>query len=126
MRLDFEYSSLPLDRIIEKYAKSEAYGDLYFIRRCFDEIKNGVDFPKAWKKGVEASPLFKRDEKAKLFELGTLLGTSDSNGQVSMLKGFERSFEVFYKTAFKISEKYCKSAVIAGIFTGFGLFVIII
>ncbi|MGN1417874.1 MAG: hypothetical protein ACI4W6_00930, partial [Acutalibacteraceae bacterium] len=54
MKLDFEYSVLPLDRILEKYADSQTYSSIYFIRQCYDEIKKGEDFPKAWKKSVGA------------------------------------------------------------------------
>lgn len=126
MKLDFEYLSLPLDRLIEKYAQSKSFSDLYFISFCCDEIKNGADFPKAWKKAVELSPLFSFEEKAKLAELGTLLGTSDCCSQVGMLRGFERSFDEFYQNALKTSEKYGSSAVTAGIFLGFGFFVMLV
>jgi len=126
MMLEIEYSALPLDEIICKYALSKTHSTLIFICKCYDELKKGTDFPLAWSTAVNNCSLYTSEEKGKLLQLGDILGTSDCGGQVSMIKMCRASFERFLSTARSKSESYCGLSIYLGIFCGLGLCVLLI
>ncbi len=126
LKIEFRYSALPLERIAEKYAKEENYRSLSFLSQCLSEIQDGADFPFAWKRAVENERLFSPSEKAKLSQLGSLLGTSDAQQQVNMLCIYEEYFRTYYENSSETYNKFSKPAIFTGIFMGLSLFVLFI
>lgn len=126
MKLDFEYSALSLESIIQKYANDEIYSQLSFLKVCEDEMKKGTDFPIAWKNALATSSLYTKEETGKLMTLGGVLGTSDCNAQINILSIYSDYFEKFRKSSEMMAEKYGETAVFAGVFLGFGMFILLI
>lgn len=126
MKIDFEYSPIPLERMVEKYALQESYVKAGFISDCREKMQKNEDFPLAWRSAVESESLLSKEEKAKLISLGSVLGTSDSTGQISMLCIYEEYFVNYLKKADELCGRYCKTAVYIGVFAGFGMCILLI
>lgn len=126
MKLDFEYSALSLDLIIQKYAFDELYFPMRFLKICYEEMQNGTDFPIAWKNSLMCPSLYNEEEKSKLLALGEILGTSNCQAQMNILNFYTVYFENFNIKAKKNSEKYGETSILTGIFLGIGLFVLLI
>lgn len=126
MKIDFGYSVLPLERIIEKYAVQEAFKSVGFLKSCFVKMQDGEDFPFAWKESVESSELLSGDEKSKLLGLGSELGTSEAKEQINLICIYEDYMKNYLKKANEACEKYCKASIILGLFSGFAAFILLV
>ncbi|MCM1392734.1 MAG: stage III sporulation protein AB [Ruminococcus sp.] len=126
MKLDFEYLALPLDEMIYKYSDSQPYLSINFIHECCRKLRSGLDFPSAWSGSVKTTSLYTSEEKDKLLQLGSILGTSDCGGQISMLEMYIGYFNQFLKNARSKSENYSGMCVYLGVFCGIGMFVLLI
>lgn len=126
IKMEMEYTQCPLDEIICKYAGVKPYSSINFIKECYHLLENGEDFPTAWSNSVKLSSLYMSQEKEKLLQLGMLLGTSDSTGQVNMLEMYIEYFKQFLQKARKKSDSYSGVSVYIGVFCGFGMFILLI
>ncbi len=126
MKLDFEYSALPLESIIYAHFSEDSGKNFNFLKNCFWFLQSGKDFPVAWKSAVENETYLSKKEKAKLLTLGSFLGQSSLRQQLEILSVYEEYFKSFHLKAKEQSEKYCKTAVIVGAFSGFGAFIFLI
>ena len=125
--VEIDYVNLPLTDILRKVTSSGACGRLDFIGECIAETENGEDFNIAWTESVRRSALpFTRREREKLISLGGLLGTSDAQGQRSILALFSRSFELYSKKAESTYLRYGRLCITVSGFLGMGLFVIML
>ena len=122
---EIEFIGLPVYEILRKISFFDSCKCLDFIGICLVEMEKGEDFRASWCKGVDLSDLpFKREEKEKLKSLGSLIGTSDAEGQRNMLLLYGSYFSSFRNTAQKEYEKYGKTSITLSVVTGMGIFIL--
>ncbi len=125
--VEIEYVNLPLTDILKKLKSSRVCEHLDFIDKCISETENGEDLNIAWADSVKASSLpFTREEREKLISLGGLLGTSDAQGQRSILTLFSETFNLYCKKAEETYSKYGRICVTVSGFLGMGVFVMML
>lgn len=126
VKIEIEYISLPLCEVLKKIQYSGICSNLGFIGDCLCKIDEGEDFCSAWNESVNLSQLpMKKEEREKLAELGSFLGASDLNGQVSMLSLFYETFSAYCKRADEDFEKHGKTCVTVSVIMAVGIFIFI-
>ncbi len=127
MKIQIEYLHLPLCDLVTYFEKNEIYSALCFLTECRKHIENGVDFPVAWNTAVTNSRCnYSSGEKEKLCELSRVLGSSDTKGQISILKLYSENFENFSLGAIEIYKKYSNLIIVCSVFLGSMIFVLLI
>lgn len=125
IKIMLEYSCPSMYELIQMLAEKECYMGM-FTSECKKELEEGIDFPAAWSSAVEKYGIYKKEERDKLIQLGSLLGTSDLESQLSVLQMYIISFDAFRKDAQVKNQKYAGTSVFVGTFCAFGLFVMLI
>ncbi len=127
MKIQLEYLNMPVYDIL-KEVKSKAYlSDLVFLENCSDMIKNGSDFPTAWKISIENTSLcYKRNEKDRLLHLGMNLGASNTESQLSILDMHSLYFDEFLSKAKAKKQKQGNLSVALAALMGCMIFILII
>lgn len=125
--VEIEYINLPVTDILKKIKNSGVCKQLDFIDGCIEKTENGEDFNVAWAESVRQSVLpFTREERGKLVSIGELIGTSDAQGQLSILTLFKDSFAQYYTKAEASYLKYGRICITVSGFFGMGVFVIML
>lgn len=125
--MEIEFTGLPVLEILKKIEAGECCKNLDFIALCVEKMQSGEDFYYSWKNGLEGSRLpMKKEERDKLKNLGSMLGTSDATGQSSMLLLYKSYFSAFYDKAVQEREKYGKMCLTLSVVLGTGIFILII
>lgn len=125
--MEIEFISLPLPEILKKIYDGECCRNLDFVAFCLENMRSGEDFFSSWKNGIEVSRLpMKKEEREKLKNLGSLLGTSDAKGQSALLSLYKSYFSAFYERAVSDEQRYGKMCVTLGIVLGTGVFILIL
>jgi len=125
--MEIEFASLPVPEILKKIKVGECCKNLDFIALCLENMQSGEDFFYSWKKGVNESRLpMKKEERDKLKNLGSMLGTSDAQGQSALLSLYKSYFSAFYDKAVSDVEKYGKMCLTLSVVLGTGIFILII
>lgn len=122
IKMLLEYSRPPLYELIARMAEKDCYRGL-FIFECREEMKEGTDFPVAWTDAVGKRSLYKKEEKEKLIQLGSFLGTCDLESQLTVLQMYMITFDEFRKEARYKKQKYAATTIFVGVFCALGLFV---
>lgn len=122
---EIRYSRSNISEIIYRICSEASFGELDYLSKCNEYITGGYDFPFAWRKSVETTPLYKSKEKEKIIQLGNFLGTSDCESQVNTINLYSAFFEKYHSEAVKDSEKYVKLACVSGIFIGASVFILL-
>ena len=124
MKIEFEFMAMPVFRVLEKLYSSGSCRSLDFVSLCMRSVQKGDDFSEAWRNSVENSCLpMKKEEREKLSAMGSLLGTSDIKGQLSMLTLFYESFLAYRKKADNEYEKYGRLCITVSAIVGTGVFI---
>ena len=127
IKTETEYLHLPINDIIDKLSASSQTSELDYISDCNKLIKDGLDFPVAWKTALHESSLdYMIDEKDKLLQLGENFGTSDMNNQLLLLSAYDKYFEEFLIRAKEEYNKRARTASLMGILLGCMLFIMLI
>ncbi len=85
MSSKIRYRSLRISELMNGIAASPAYSGSTFVR-CVSELMNsGVPVNEAWIKAAEQAHFFGEEERDILKNIGSQLGDSDTEGQLSML-----------------------------------------
>lgn len=124
--VSIEFTRADMLRIISDMINEGTVKNLSFLRACADEIIEGYDFSYSWCNAVESFRLYKSDEKAKLLQLGAVLGTSDSKNQIKIIKTYIYFFEGFLLRANNDFAKYGKVSLMFGMFSGAAVFVLLL
>lgn len=125
--IEISHYSLSFPSLIEKIASEESPRTLQFILLCNQKIKNGEDFPDAWKKSLEENPpIILPNEKERLSRFGTLLSSCDTQGVLSVLSFYEEFFKASLAEAKSAKKKYAKLCIAGGVFVGCVLFMTLI
>lgn len=127
LEIYIEFLSLSLPQIVKEASKNVLYQDLDFIITCDSYLNGSLDFPQAWLMSVSESKLpFNKQEKEKLIQLFSVLGTSDIDGQKQMLSLYKGYFQQYCDEAAENQKKYGNLSVVCGVFMGCLLFVLLI
>lgn len=127
IKIETEYLKLPLYEMLLKLSSLESFNCLDFIADCCILIDKGEDFPDAWRSCINNTKLkYKRDEKEKLLLLGCSLGSTDIQGQISILNTYEAYFSDFAVTSKEKEKKYSNLCVALSVLFGSMMFIIII
>lgn len=125
LSVEIEYSQKSIIKIIDRISCEESVKNLEFLKDCIRQMNVGADFPSAWCKAVESSRLYKREEKAKLLQLGSQLGTSDTDNQLRIIKVYSDYFQKYCLSASEDYKKYGKASSLFGMFIGAAIFVLL-
>lgn len=125
IKIMLEYSCCAVNELIDSAGGKAMYKDT-FVPKCKELLTEGNDFPVAWKRSVEETNLYKNEEKQKLIQLGTFLGTSDLESQITVAQMYITAFDEFRNEARLKSKKYADTSIFVGAFCALGLFVMMI
>ncbi len=127
IKIETEYLRLPAGDIIIKLSKSPQLKEIDFLFRCSELLREGEDFPDAWKISLDETSLnYMIAEKEKLLHLGGNFGTSDIKNQLSMLEAYENYFEEFFSQAKRNYDRQAKTSSLLGGLLGCMLFIMLI
>ena len=125
--VEIDYINLPVTEILKKIQSNGSCRKLDFISVCITETEKGEDFDQAWLRAVSVSGLpLLREERNKLISMGNLIGTSDAEGQKSILRLYSDFFSSYYGKAEEEYIKYGKICISVCGFIGLGIFMIIL
>ena len=125
IKILMEYCCLPVNELIDTVFEKGCY-QRTFISQCKKQLSEGDDFPVAWSDAVKCSDIYKKEEKQKLIQLGSFLGTSDLESQLTVIQIYIADFDVFRKEAQEKSKKYADTSIFVGAFCALGLFVMMV
>lgn len=94
-----KFKAATTGEILSELAKDATFDDLIFIHNARSSYEDSNPFPQAWKDGVDSDISLKDDEKQLLFSAGRSLGTSDCDGQLSMLEIYRHNIAGMYERA---------------------------
>ena len=83
--------------------RREELSALRFIALLPDEYGAGHNFHKEWRRGIEMQGDIRGEEKRILLEFGSLLGTTDVEGQLSGISALQSLIQTLYE---RRSEEY--------------------
>ncbi|MGN0485616.1 MAG: stage III sporulation protein AB [Acutalibacteraceae bacterium] len=127
MKIRLEYLSLPINELVSDLASTQLGRELPFLLRCQESMTGGDDFPEAWQSALEKEALpYSAEEKEKLLQLGSNLGTSDLKGQLSLMEIYSDFFSEYTQIAKSKEKKYGNTAVVLGTLIGSMFFIILI
>ena len=122
VRLRMAYDALPLLALFE-----DAGGDLPFLERCCALVREGESLESAWTNSIRAAALPMDGEALEaLCMLGAVLGTTDLDGQLQILRRAADTMDSFASRARLRYEKYAPVSTSFGFFAGFAFFVFMI
>lgn len=115
-----KFRCMPTGEILRELSGDCSFSALTFLHNSLQYYESGDSFPRAWQKGVEADSSLKNDEKIILLSAGRSLGTSDCDGQLSMIEVFRQNINHLSDSAREESLKkgrlYRSLGVLAGVF----------
>ncbi len=127
MKIQLGYLNLPVYEMVYDIKTKKHLNELSFLSECCGLVKNGYDFPAAWKISLENTSLYyKRDEKDKLLHLGLNLGTSNTESQINMLNFHLLYFNEFLDRAKAQKQKYGTLSMTLSVLSGCMIFILII
>lgn len=81
-----DFRALHTGEILTDLANDTCFEKLDFIKNAYEFYRGGEAFHEAWEKALKNDVFLGSEERDQLFLLGSSLGTSSAEGQLSMLK----------------------------------------
>lgn len=97
------YNMLTVREMIIEIKENDFFSGLLFIEKIRQKLIEGIPFPEAWEKSIKSDASLSTDEKKLLQELGSSLGTTDSQGQLSSLEIYKKRLDNMIESE---TEKY--------------------
>ena len=97
------YKALDVFEIVHELCISGNYKNLEFLQHLPDRYEPGTDFREQWVQEVTADRNLNDDERSLLLSFGSVLGTSDAEGQ---LMSVEAALETVRTLEVRRSEEY--------------------
>lgn len=97
------YNMLTVREMIIEIKENDFFSGLLFIEKIRQKLIEGISFPEAWEKSIKSDASLSTDEKKLLQELGSSLGTTDSQGQLSSLEIYKKRLDNMIESE---TEKY--------------------
>ena len=127
MKIQLSYLNVPVYDLMMNLKDKDYFKELVYLRVCFEALKNGDDFPNAWKKSIETTfNLYKTQEKESLLQLGQNLGTSSIENQLQILNIQLEYFKDFLEISKSKYKKYGNTLTALGILSGCMIFILVI
>ena len=104
LTVQIKYTNAEIGNILKNASQNAAYQHLLFVTSCADISENG-DFHHLWNDGVKKQPYLTPTDRELLFALGSRLGETDLDGQLSFL---ELTCEMLKKQQQEAAENYRK------------------
>lgn len=125
--LEVSHYSLLFSSVVEKAANDLSVRSLGFVKLCDERIKNGEDFPKAWKESImQKPPPISKAEKEKLVNFAFDVSSCDKDGVIKTLDYYRETFELSLSDAKQTRKKYARLCICSGIFIGGIIFITLI
>lgn len=79
------YCAEPLPELIAELCGREMYTDCVFLKRVNDGLRGGETVQEAWSDAARTTPFFSAGDREIIADIGARLGSTDTEGQLSML-----------------------------------------
>lgn len=122
---EIHFARSDIRKILYDLSSGESLKSLSFLEGFADYSEN-TDFPLVWHDCISSFSLYKSDEKSKMLQLGSFLGTTDADSQIKTIKLHESFFENYREKAITDNDKYGKAASLIGLFLGASVFILLI
>ncbi len=122
---EIEFSKMNIPEILSALSEESSLKNLKFLNR-FPGLEIYGDFRKEWCTGINSFPYYKSEEKVKMLQLGTFLGTTDTNSQIKTIKLYFAYFGSYKENAVNEYEKYGKITSLFGLFIGASVFILLL
>ena len=127
MKLQLNFLNVPIYELLSNISEKEYLKELSYLKECCENISKGADFPIEWKKALEkTSHLYKTEEIERLLQLGSNLGASSTENQLSILNMQTAYFGEFLENAKDKSRKYGNTFTVLGALSGCMVFLLVI
>ncbi len=123
------YACLPVSELLRVLGENPSVSKLEFIRCVREKVCFGEPFPDAWKNSIEAETEFCRLLGASarhLVRLGSDIGATDLEGQLSCCEYYKKIFEKELETQEEKSRRYTKLFPPLGLLAGISAAILII
>ena len=122
---EIEFSKTDIVKILSALSAEASLRSLLYLKR-FCELDSYGNFHKEWHSAVISFPYYKSEEKDKLLQLGSFLGTTDISSQLSTLRLHFNYFVKYRDNAVSEYEKYGKVSSLFGLFAGASVFILLL
>ena len=85
MSAKIRYTAVPLNELITEISGESAYSDCTFLKRTAAGMNGGLTAQEAWTAAAGTTPFFSENDRRILADIGSRLGGTDTEGQLSML-----------------------------------------
>ncbi len=85
MSAKIRYAGIPLNELIAEMTGERAYSDCTFLKRTAAGMNSGLTASEAWTAAADTTPFFSDNDRRILADIGSRLGGTDTEGQLSML-----------------------------------------
>ena len=127
LKVELNYRGEAILNLIRRLADYSVCRNLDYLLLCEAYMKSGEDFPTAWKKSLKESRCpYTDEEKNKLSSLGEVLGTTDTDSQITMLNLYEGYMKEFLNKAEKSQGDYGRLSMLTGFLSGFAVFILVL
>ncbi len=123
------YACLPVPELLRILSENPSVSRLGFIRCVREKVCFGEPFPDAWKCGIEAQPELCRllgDTVHHLIRLGSDIGATDLDGQLSCCEYYKNIFEKELEIQEEKNRRYAKLFPPLGLLAGVSAAILII
>lgn len=123
------YACLPVSDLMRILCETEKLSALPFLSACKDKLDKNEPFPLAWKQSIEECGELCRllgNHKDYLIRLGSDIGTTDLEGQLSCCEYYKQIFKKELAVREENSKKYSKVFPTLGLMLGVSAAIIII
>lgn len=122
---EIQFSKSGIPRILNMFSSADSMKSLMFLN-CFSETGEHSDFRRIWKESISSFSYYKSEEKEKMLQLGSFLGTTDTDSQISTIKLYLSYFVGYRDKAIEDYAKNGKMSSLLGMFIGASVFILLI
>lgn len=122
---EIEFSKTDIISVLSKFSNESSMKNLTFLSYIADFGYESI-FYSRWKYALDSFTYYKSEEKEKMLQLGSFLGTTDAKTQISTINLYKTFFEKYKNNAAADFEKYGKSSSLFGLFLGASVFILLL
>ncbi|MBR2078764.1 MAG: stage III sporulation protein AB [Clostridia bacterium] len=127
LKVELSYRREAIPSLFRRLSDYSVCRNLDYLPLCEAYMQKGEDFPTAWKKSIAESRCpYTAEEKSKLSSLGEVLGTTDTDSQITMLNLYEEYMKDFLNKAEKSQSAYGRLSLLMGFLLGFAVFILVL
>ncbi len=120
---EIEFSKINIISILCKFSNEASMKNLIFLN-SFSDFSADDGFYNRWKEAINSFLYYKSEEKEKMLQLGSFLGTTDAKSQINTICLYKTFFENYKNNASADYEKYGKVSSLFGLFVGASVFIL--